>query len=321
MARPLVSVIVLNWNGKRFIDPFIGTFAQQTYPADSLELLFVDNGSTDDSVAYYREKYFDDKLYKLVENGGNYGYAGGNNRGLHHAKGDYILICNNDLELDSKLIEALVDSAEATQAAATVPKLMYLNKPGIINNAGSRLAPESDWPVYEIGANEKDEGQYNERREITALCGACMLLTRELLTKVGLFDARFFMYFEDGDLSWRGQKAGFQYFYEPTAVAYHVHTGSSKEGSPLFNHFVGRNRLLILTKNAGVFVLAKGWAKTLYWHVIFRLKNLLAALRGRYSKGTAWREFTLSQKMIWAAVFMTPYALLKRFHLIKEDHL
>ena len=317
----LVSIVVLNWNGKRFIDPFMASFAKQTYPKEFIELLFVDNGSTDDSVDYFEKHYGDNEHARVVLNGKNYGYAGGNNLGIKQAKGDFVLICNNDLELDKDVVKELVSAAQKHQAAVTTVKLMYLNKPGIINNAGSRLAPDSSWPTFEIGKDEKDTGQYNEDCEITAFCGACAMFSRGFLHKVGLFDKRFFMYFEDGDLAWRGQKAGYKFFYAPKAVAYHFHTGSSKEGSPLFNHFVGRNRVLILAKNARFIVLAKGIARTLQDHLVLRIKNLLASLMGKYSKHQALKEFLLSQKMLWATLFMLPYALAKRFKLIKEDTL
>lgn len=320
-AQPLVSVVVLNWNGKRFVDPFMKAFEKLSYPAGKLELLFTDNDSHDGSVDYIKQKYGHLPYLKIVLNGHNYGYSKGNDLGIHQAKGDFVLVCNNDLELAPNLINELVTVAIKREAGATVPKLVYINKPGYINNAGSRLEPASDWPIYEEGKDEKDEGQYDEVREISAFCGACVLFSRQFLQKVGMFDRRFFMYFEDGDLSWRGQKAGFKFFYAPKAVAYHVHTGSSKEGSPLFNHFVGRNRILILTKNAGYIVIAKGWAKTLRDHFWLRLKHLGLSIFRKYPRRQALREFWLSQKTIWAAILLTPYALGKRYRIIKEDHL
>ena len=286
-----------------------------------MELLFVDNGSSDDSLAYLEEHYGTKPNLRIIKNGKNYGYAGGNNRGIHKAKGDFILVCNNDLELDKELVSELVNVAVENKAAATVPKLMYLNKPGIINNAGSQLIPESDWPVLEDGANEKDTGQFNTVRKITAVCGACVLFSRDFLKKVGMFDKKFFLYFEDTDLSWRGQKAGYTYYFAPKAVAYHFHTGSTTEGSALFNHFVGRNRLLILLKNARFKVFLRALAKTFRDHVLFRLKNLYASMVGRYSKRQAWREFILSQKMLASVLLLSPYILLKRWHIIKEETL
>ncbi len=318
--QPFVSVVVLNWNGKRFIDPFMKSFASQTYPSDRLELLFTDNASSDDSVAYLKSRY-DDARIKIVQNDANYGYAGGNNLGMKQARGDYILVCNNDLELDKNVVKELVIASQKHAAAVTTVKLMFLNKPGIINNAGSRLVPESNWPTYEIGMYEKDEGQYDEDREITAFCGACAMFRRDFLQQVGLFDKRFFMYFEDGDLSWRGQKAGQKFFYAGKAVAYHVHTGSSVEGSTLFNHFVARNRVLIMLKNARLRPLLSAYKATLKDHFIFRLKNLFAASMGRYSKKAALSEFLFSLKMLLSITALTPYALLKRTRVIKEERL
>ncbi len=321
LTLPTVSIVVLNWNGKRFIDAFMKTFSSQTYDQALLELLFVDNDSADDSIDYLRQNYSNVKNLRIIQNGGNYGYAGGNNRGIHQANGDYILVCNNDLELDKALVQEMVSLALDKEAALVVPKLMYLNKPGIINNAGSQLNTNSDWPIVEIGKDEKDTGQYDEVRQISAFCGACVLFSRQFLETVGLFDARFFMYFEDGDLSWRGQKAGSKFYYAPRAVANHVHTGSSTEGSPLFNHYVGRNRMLILAKNASFKVFAKGSAKTVRDHLLFRLKNIWASLSGRYSKKLALREFYLSQKILCSSLILLPYAFLKRIGVIKEDKL
>lgn len=319
---PFISVVVLNWNGKRFIDPFIKTFLAQSYPKDRLELLFTDNGSTDDSVAYFKKHYGNDPRFKLVLNGKNYGYAGGNNLGMKQTKGDYIMICNNDLELDKHAVHELVKTAQARHADVTTVKLMYLNKPGIINNAGSRLEPNSDWPIYETGINEKDKGQYDTEREITAFCGACILIRRDFLQTVGMYDAKFFLYFEDGDLSWRGQRAGKKYSFAPKAIAYHFHVGSGGgEGSPVFNHYVGRNRLLILAKNAKFSVFLLGVAKTLRDHLLLRIKRLWMSLFGKYSRRLALREFLQSQKMLWAVLYWLPYIWLKRFGIIKEEKL
>jgi len=321
MDTPLVSIVVLNWNGLRFIDDFMKGVQAQTYPENKIELLFTDNGSVDGSVAYFKKKYGKDSRFKVVLNGKNFGYSGGNNLGIKQSRGDYVLVANNDLELDKNAIVELVKSAQVHDADVAAAKLIYLNKPGIINNAGSRLDTRSVWPVYEIGANDKNSAKYSKDYQTSAFCGACFLARRDFLETVGLFDRHFFMYFEDGDLSWRGMKQNKKYYLSANAIALHVHTGSSKEGSPLFNHFVGRNRLLILTKNGSLLVLSKAWAKTFQDHFIFRLKRLWHSLKGDYPRKLALKEFWLSQKMIWAALLMTPYALAKRYHLINEERL
>jgi GT2 family glycosyltransferase len=316
-----VSIVVLNWNGQRFIDPFMKSYDKLVCKNADLRLYFVDNGSTDGSVEYFEKMYENDEDIYVIKNGANYGYSQGNNLGMLKVKGDYVLVCNNDLELDANLVEELLTGIVGNDADVAVPKLMFKNKPGYINNAGTTLIPNQPWPFKEVGVDEKDTGQYDEDRKITAFCGACVMFKRSFLEEVGLFDRSFFMYFEDLDLSWRGQKAGKKYAYCHKAVAYHVHTGSSTEWSPLFIHYVGRNRLLVLTKNAKLKVLAKAWAITLHDHLYVRLKAIFSALVGRYPKRRALKELKISLKMLWASLYYTPYALAKRWGMIKENHL
>ncbi|HKE72610.1 MAG TPA: glycosyltransferase family 2 protein [Acidimicrobiales bacterium] len=118
----------------------------------------------------------------------------------------------------------------------------------VVNNAGSDLVNGS-WGG-DRGFLERDEGQYDEARDVFAWCGAGVLFRRAYLEDVGLFDERFFMYYEDTDLSWRGRARGWRYHLVPDAVLRHVHAATSVEGSPLFHHYVERNRLVMLTKNA-----------------------------------------------------------------------
>ena len=118
----------------------------------------------------------------------------------------------------------------------------------VINNAGSRLI-EGGWGA-DRGFLERDAGQYDEPRDVFAWCGAGVLFRPAYLLDAGLFDERFFMYYEDTDLSWRGQTKGWRYRYVPDAILRHLHAATSVEGSAMFNHYVERNRLLMLAKNA-----------------------------------------------------------------------
>lgn len=315
---PLVSILALNWNGKKFIDPLMKSVKELVHDNFDIEFLFIDNDSSDGSAEYYTEKYCDDMTYRIVRNDKNYGYAKGNNLGMDAAKGEYIVVCNNDLILDKYSIQELLAAIESTGAALTVPKLMFLNKPGYINNAGSTLDPSNSWPVTEIGMNEKDNGQYDQMREVTAFCGACVMFTRDFLKTVGVYDDRFFMYFEDSDLSWRGQSMKNKYIYTPKAIAHHYHTGTSIEGSKKFNYFVARNRVLILLKNAKWHVVGIGYKFAIRDHLYYRLKNTIKATLGRYPKRQALSELTLGIRTMCGILWNTPYALLKRWNVIKE---
>jgi GT2 family glycosyltransferase len=118
----------------------------------------------------------------------------------------------------------------------------------VVNNAGSNLV-EGGW-AGDRGFLEPDRGQYDEPEDVFAWCGASVLFPTAYLRDVGLFDERFFLYYEDTDMSWRGRARGWRYRYVPDALVRHVHAASSVEGSKLFHHYVERNRLVMLTKNA-----------------------------------------------------------------------
>jgi GT2 family glycosyltransferase len=118
----------------------------------------------------------------------------------------------------------------------------------VVNNVGSIVF--DDGYGADRGFVEPDEGQYDQPAEVFAWCGGSVLLRPAYLTDVGLFDERFFLYYEDTDLSWRGRTRGWRYQYVPDAVVRHVHAASTGEGSPVFQHYVERNRLLMLLKDA-----------------------------------------------------------------------
>lgn len=315
-----MSLIVLNWNGRRFIDPFFESLEKVVVPRGyELEKIFVDNNSSDDSVSYVKSKYKD---VKIVCNDKNYGYAEGNNRGIKAAKGEFILVTNNDVHFDKNWLSELVKAAEDNpDKDLFVPKLVFANK-NLINNAGSMLVESSDWPIVEIGVDEKITSEkVNRDYEITAFCGANVLFRRSFLEEVGLFDKYFFMYFEDGDLSWRGQKMGKKFMYVHKSVVFHEHTGTSKEGSPLFNHCVSRNRILILAKNAPLKVFIKGYLKVFRDHVVLKSKQLIGALVRGSNRKLAALELVRGIMIMFDASLRVPIMFMKRTEILKEQKL
>lgn len=315
---PFVSVLVLNWNGKRFVDGFFNSIAKQTYPQDHIEIIFIDNDSHDDSVEYFLSKEIPNA--RLLETGDNYGYAGGNNFGFKEAKGDYIVVCNNDLELAPTWLEELVRVALETNADITVPKLVYADT-GTINNAGSNIVPDSDWPNKERGMDAPaDSPEFNKQVEVTAICGASPLFKRSFLQEVGIYDRRFFLYWEDSDLSWRGQKKGKKYIYAPTSVAYHHTSGSTGgEQSPIFIYYVSRNRILILLKHSTFRLIAKGLAKLGRDHILYKIRDLWNAVRRGSGRKQALKALWLGTRILGGILRLTPLMLGKRWGLIKEE--
>ena len=317
---PKVSILILNWNGKRYIDKIFSSISKLNYPKDKIEILFIDNASSDDSVRYFLSKSY--KNARLIETGGNYGYAGGNNYGFKEAAGDYIVVCNNDLEFDRLWLKNLIETALDTDADVVVPKIIYA-KNNIINNAGSTLVPDSDWPNSERGMGESvSNKKFNDRSEVTAFCGASPLFKRSFLQEVGLYDPLYFLYWEDTDLSWRGQKKGKKYIYEPSSIAYHDTSGSTGgETSSVFIYYVSRNRVLILVKNGKFRYALKATLKVFRDHVVYKIIDLLIALGKRRGRKSALKGFLLGIKIQIGIAFYTPVMLLKRVHLVKEEAL
>ncbi|HEX7276301.1 MAG TPA: glycosyltransferase [Acidimicrobiales bacterium] len=146
----------------------------------------------------------------------------------------------------------------------------------VVNNVGGVLL--ADGYGADRGYQEPDEGQFDRREEIFAWCGAAVLLSVAYLRAVGLFEERFFLYYEDTDLSWRGRSQGWRYVYVPESVVHHVHSASSVEGSRLFAHFVERNRLLMLTRNAPLALAGKEAGRHLLITGSYARRDILSPL-------------------------------------------
>jgi GT2 family glycosyltransferase len=151
-----------------------------------------------------------------------------------------------------KAVALICDGESTSVAVGPTPTLTELTLSGprfdVVNNVGSRLVRLGFGG--DRGYLEVDRGQFDHAEEVFAWCGGGVLLRREYLESVGLFDESFFLYYEDTDLSWRGRAQGWRYRYVPDSVIRHIHAASSGEGSPIFQHYVERNRLLMLLKNA-----------------------------------------------------------------------
>ena len=243
----LASVVVVNFNGQHFLERCLAALLDQEL-GEPFEVLLVDNGSRDDSVAFVRRRF---PTVRVIEARRNRGFAGGNNLGMRAARGRHIVLLNNDTQVRPGWLKALVNAAEQNPAAGAIAaKLLFVDPANTIQNAGSLLL--SDGSGADRGFREPDRGQYDTAEEVFGACGASVLYRRQMLEDVGAFDETFFMYYEDTDLNWRMRLRGWSVLYEPTAVVDHVHAGSSREWSPFFTFHVDRNRLFMLLKNASL---------------------------------------------------------------------
>jgi GT2 family glycosyltransferase len=237
-------VVIVNHNGARYLEACLQALEAQELEG-GFEVVVVDNASSDGSLDWLRRQ---GPRLKLVEAGRNLGFAAGNNLGFRSAGGRHLVMLNSDTRVRPGWLRALV-AAVAPGVGAVTSKLVFADRPNVIQNAGLLLL--SDGSGGDRGSGEEDRGQYGSREDVFGFCGAAALLTREALEDVGGFDERFFMYYEDLDLSWRLRLRGFRVVYEPEAVVEHVHAAASGEWSDLFTFHADRNRLFAVFRNAG----------------------------------------------------------------------
>ncbi|HVO23645.1 MAG TPA: glycosyltransferase family 2 protein [Candidatus Margulisiibacteriota bacterium] len=238
-----VSVIVVNWNGRQHLDTCFGSLRRQTLPG--VESVMVDNGSTDGSVDHMRT-HFADSVHTLTLPG-NAGYGAALNVGIRAARGRYLCALNNDTEVDPGCLAALYAAAERyPEAGSFAPKILSFDKRRQIDNVGHLLY--ADGLSRGRGRLEEDHGQYDRDEEILLFSGCAVLLRREMLADIGLFDEDLFAYCEDTDLGLRAQLAGWRCRAVPSAVVYHKYSASTAHYSAMKAFLVERNRAWVAVK-------------------------------------------------------------------------
>jgi len=239
---PLISVIVLNWNGKEYLYSCLESVKAQTYP--NMETILVDNASTDGSAEYIKNLFSD--LHVII-NRENMGYGGGNNRGIREAKGRYIFILNSDTEIEKDCLELLWECIETNKnIGVTTPKILLYDRRDTIDAAG--LTIYLDGLSIGRGRLEPQE-KYCRREEVFFGSGCASLFRREMLEEISLFDEGFFAYAEDTDLGWRANLAGWKAYYVPEAIVYHHHSKKFGTYSSMKAFLVERNRIWVAWKN------------------------------------------------------------------------
>ena len=279
----LISVIVLNYNGKGFLDGCLTSLASQTY--SDFEVIVVDNGSRDGSPEYVKENY---PWVRLAKNDENLGFAGGTNVGIRAAKGEFVITLNNDSRADSRFIEELIKPMADPEVGVCAAKMLFPD--GRINSAGICISRSG--AAWDRGMFEPDRGQYEFVEEVFGACAGAALYRREMLDEIGLFDEDFFLYLEDVDLAFRARLAGWKCLYVPGARVIHHHGGTAGVGSDLAVYYGNRNivwypikdfpfRLLITSLP---FIVARNLAVIPYYALRGQggviLKSKLDALKG-----------------------------------------
>ncbi|MBC8343339.1 MAG: glycosyltransferase family 2 protein [Bacteroidetes bacterium] len=247
---PLVSVLVLNYNGKRFLDDCFSTLLKSTYP--HFEIIMIDNKSTDDSVAYTVEKYPEVEIF---QNGVNGGFSLAYNNAFKFAKGKYFVVLNNDVKVDTGWIEPLVEEAEKDETiGALQPKLVSMAEPDKFEYAGASGGymdkfgyPFTRGRIFET--IEEDKGQYDDIQRCFWTTGAAMFVRADALKKSGDMDVDFVHHMEEIDLCYRINLAGYKLKVVPQSLVYHYGGGIISYDSYKKLYWNHRNSVFMLLKN------------------------------------------------------------------------
>src|SRR5262245_4077655 len=244
-----VSVIVVNFNGKRFLADCLGALERQTLPRHRFEVVVIDNGSTDGSAEFVHGT-FPGVHFIAMER--NLGFTGANNAGFRLARGRYVVLLNNDTRVAPDWLGALVRSAEPADVGGVAARIVFRSDPTVINSTGLNLLRDGRGADRDV--RQSDRRTQRPAGEVFGGCGASVLLKRELIDDVGGFDPGLFMYYEDLDLAWRARLRGWRFVYAPEALVEHVCGGSSEPASPFLTRQIERNRALVNLRNAPAFL-------------------------------------------------------------------
>lgn len=280
--KPQVAVVILNWNGKKFLEKFLPSVIASTYA--NKRIIVADNASSDDSIIFLQQHY---PSVEIIKNSENEGFAKGYNTALKQIESDYYILLNSDVEVTPGWIEPIISLMQQDKSiAACQPKILSFHEPDIFEYAGA----SGGW-IDKIGypfargrvleTCEKDDGQYNDAIPCFWASGAAMFVNSEVYHKLGGLDEYFFAHQEEIDFCWRAQLSGYKIFVQPASVVYHVGGGTLPKSNSRKTYLNYRNNMIMLYKNTT-------WPLKL-WLIPYRIfLNKLAATKNLFSGDTGY---------------------------------
>jgi len=299
----LVTVVVVNWNGRAYLDKCLQSVLAQTY--QWREIVLVDNGSLDGSPDYVEMRYPGVKVIRLPT---NVGFAAANNAGIQQSAGTHIALLNNDAYAEPGWLEAMVAIADQNpQVGMVACKMLFADAPGMIQSTGLAL----DWAgfCWDWQGGQVDDPAETQIEERFGPTGGAALYRRAMLGDVGLFDEDFFAYAEDADLAWRAQRSGWRCLYVPAARVYHAVSATAGTGSRFKNYMLGRSKVWLFAKN-----MPGGWR--MGWIGPLAVYDLLAVGYGLLTRGD-WAAL----QGRWAGLGGLPRMIRKRGPTRTHDYL
>jgi GT2 family glycosyltransferase len=272
---PVVSVVIPNWNGAEHLPTCLDSLRRQT--VRDIEIIVVDNGSTDGSLELLEGRYPDACVVAL---GRNRGFAGACNVGMRAARGRFIVLLNNDTEVDDAWLEEVVAAFERhPEAGMVASKMLLFDRRDVFHTAGDFY--RADGLPGNRGVWQRDEGQYDAEAFVFGACGGSAAYRRTMLEQVGMLDEDFFYSCEDVDLAWRAQLAGWRCIYAPRAIVYHKLSATG--GGTTASFYDGRNTIYVLIKDY------PGDLWRLHWRAILGSQLRIAGQAMRAWRGAAAR--------------------------------
>ncbi|MDZ7606047.1 MAG: glycosyltransferase family 2 protein [Cyclobacteriaceae bacterium] len=247
-----VSVVILNFNGKHFLEKFLPGVIQFS---PGHEIVVADNHSSDGSITYLKTAFPQVRIIQFQE---NLGFCQGYNKALQQIESDYFVILNSDIEVTDQWLDPILGLLESDpKIAAVQPKLLDYHRRDKFEYAGGAggFMDKFGYPFCRgrlFNSIEMDYGQYDDTREVFWATGACLIIRAELFRKYHGFDADFFAHMEEIDLCWRMKQDGYKVMYCGRSVVYHVGGGTLPSSNPRKTYLNFRNSLLVLIKNLPV---------------------------------------------------------------------
>lgn len=248
--EPSVAVVILNWNGKSFLERFLPSVTQSSY--NNLQIIVADNASTDDSISFLASNY---PNVKVIVNDENYGFAEGYNRALTKVNADYFVLLNSDVEVPENWIKPVIDLMQSDEKiAAAQPKIKWQQHKQSFEYAGAAGGFMDSYGFTFCRGRifdrlEEDHGQYDSNLPIFWASGAAFFIKSKAWKEVGGLDGDLFAHMEEIDLCWRLKNKGYQVVCCTAAEVYHVGGGTLNASSPFKNYLNFRNNLIIMQKN------------------------------------------------------------------------
>lgn len=273
------SVIIVNLNGIDHLETCLGSLARQSY--SDCDVILVDNGSTDASVEFAMRRFPKVKVLMLER---NTGFAFATNRGIEQTSSPYIALLNNDIEVEGKWLERMVRALKVhPEVGAVACKMLNFSNRSVIDAAGDVLTRAA--MAEARGHGDLDQGQYDRADYVFGPCAGAAVYRREVFERIGMFDESFFAFYEDIDLDFRMQAAGWKALYVPSAVCYHKRGATVRTMRRMVAKLHVRNNIFYVLKNipSGIIlrrlpavVAARLWT----WFVYVREGNGVGVLQG-----------------------------------------